>query len=214
MKYSKDGIIKFDEGTHTYWNGEKKLQSVTSYISQFKQPFDKEKISFYYAKKHGLDQFEVLEEWERKGRESCEMGTAVHLVFEKYILGEGIVKTGDYPKEEIAEFVINDLFESERLIPVETEYIVYNDDLAGQVDCIAKNQKGEYFILDWKTNEEIKQQSFKNKKMLKDYSDYPDCNFYHYKIQLDTYKSMCTEYKIKDSFIVHLDNDNYNLLKV
>ena len=214
MKLSKDGVVKFEESTHTYWNKDKKLLSVTSYLSQFKNVFDKEKVSFFYAKKHGLKQDEVLEEWDRKGKEACTMGTAVHLVFDKYIEGKGILKTGDYPKEEIAELFINEIFKTNRLTPVETEYIVYNDTLAGQVDCIAKNDKGEYYILDWKTNTEIKKDSFKNQKMLGEYSHYPDCSFYHYKIQLNTYKGMCKEYDIKGCFVVHLDVDTYSIIKV
>lgn len=211
MKYSKDGKVKFDESTHTYWLGEKKLTSVTSFVSKFKQPFEADIIAEKYAKKHNLKKEDVLSEWKKKGEESCEMGTFIHNIFENYILGNKINISEKYPKCNIALKIIDELFKSERLTPVETEFIVYNNELAGQIDCIAKNKNEEYFILDWKTNNEIR---FNNRwqKMLYDFSDLDDCSFNHYSLQLNTYKKMCKDYDIKKCFIVHLKDDSYQII--
>ena len=214
MKYSKDKRVSFEESTHTYTlDGNKKLTSITQYISKFKPFFDKDKISKQYAKKHGLEQSEVLKEWERKADESCIMGTYVHNIFEDFIEGKERTEIDviNYPKSKIALNVIEDLFVSQRLIPVETELIVYTDEYAGQIDCIAKNEKDEHFILDWKTNSEIKEsnhwQSMKGK-----FNVYDDCNFNHYSIQLRAYQQMCKEYQIKDCFIVHIKDDDYDII--
>lgn len=212
-KYSKDGKVRFEEDTHTYWLGEKQLTSVTTYISQFKAPFDSDMLAGKYAKKHGRAKADVLQEWKEKGDHARTMGTFVHKIFEDYVLGLTPTLSDDYPKCKVAMDVIRDLFETGRLIPVETEYIAYNDQLAGQIDLIARNRKGDHFILDWKTNTEIK---FDNRwqDMLGPFKHLPDCSYNHYSLQLNTYRNMCLEYDIKGCFIVHLGGVGYDIFKV
>ena len=211
-KYSKDNRVIFYEENHSYFLGEKKLRSITQYISDFKAPFDKERVSLAYAKKHNLTQKEVLESWEKKSKDACTMGTFVHAMFEDYILKKHIKTNENYVKCDIARNVILDYFQSKRLTPVETEYIVYNDNYAGQIDCIAKNEKGEYFILDWKTNSEIKMSNhWQSMKGI--YKSFDDCSYNHYSIQLNAYRKMCNEYPIKGCFIVHLKEDGYDFIE-
>ena len=214
-KLSNDKRVVFLEDDHSYTlDGEKKLTSITKYISTFKPFFDKNRISKAYAVKHGRAQEDVLKEWKQKADISCEMGTYVHQIFEDFINGKEIKEIDDikYPKSLVAVEVIKDLFLSERLIPVATEFIVYNDDYAGQIDCIVKNSKEEYFILDWKTNTEIKM-SNNWQSMTGIFNVYDDCNFNHYSIQLRAYQKMCKQYNIKDCYIVHIDIDNYSLIR-
>jgi hypothetical protein len=197
--------------THTT-REKKRLEGVTSYIERFKNKFDADKIAGLFAKKHGLIKEEVLAEWEEAGRVSCKNGHAVHGVFEKYILTKEIIFPGVHEKEIVAEKFIKDFFYTNRLTPVEAEMIVYNDSLASQIDCIARNPHGEYFIFDWKTSKEVKKDSF-NKFMLEPYCHVPDSNFYHYSFQLSLYKELCKEYKIRDCFIVHIDQSDYKIHK-
>ena len=211
MKQSKDGKVEFHEDTHSYILDGKRLTSVTQYISKFKQPFDTERIAGAYAIKHALTKEYVIKMWKDKGEKACEVGTYVHSIFEDYILNKEHVLQ-DYPKIETAQCIIDDLFKSERLTPVETEYIVYNDSYAGQVDCIAKNNQGEHFILDWKTNSKI--DMFNNWNSMKhEYSTLDDCSFNHYSIQLNAYKKLCKEYDIKQCYIVHLKDNGYNFMR-
>ena len=213
IKYSNDKKVAFYDDTHTYLlEGSTKLKSVTTYIAEFKTPFDKDRISKAYAKKHKLDQEDVLAMWEEKGRVACEMGTFIHSIFEDHILGIPITTDEKYPKCRVAEWFIEDFFKSNRLTPVETELIVYNDNYAGQIDCIAKNEKGEHFILDWKTNKEIKTRN-QWQQMTGPYSHLEDHAFNHYSIQLNAYKGLCKEYDIKGCYIVHIGEDEYDLIK-
>lgn len=213
MKYSKDGLVKFDENRHIYKLGEKTLTSVTQYISKYKPVFESDLIAEKYANKHGLNKQDVLNLWNKKAIESCEIGTFVHKIFEDYILGNKILLNDKYLKCNTAIKFIEDFFENERLIPVETEYIVYNDELAGQIDCIAKNKLNEYFILDWKTNNDIKY-SNQWQNMIGIYNHLSNCSFNHYSIQLGIYKKLCKEYNIKDCFIVHLKDLDYDIIKI
>jgi len=212
MKYSKDGLVCFNEENHTYHLGDKQLMGVTSYISKFKNKFDSDSIAEKYAKKHGLDKQELLQKWKLEGEISAKNGTACHAIIENFILTNKVELLGVSEKEKIAVKFINDFFLTQRLIPVDTEIIVYNDALASQIDCIAKNKEGQYFILDWKTNKKIDTYSY-GKSMKAPYEYLPDCNFYHYSLQLSLYKEMYKENKIEDCFIVHLDNENYNIIK-
>ena len=211
MKKSKDGKVEFIEDTHSYLLNGKRLTSITQYISKFKQPFDTERIAGAYARKHALSVEYVIDMWDKKGKAACETGTYIHSIFEDYILKVDHVEQ-DYPKKETANLIIKELFDSGRLTPVEAEYIVYNDNYAGQVDCIAKNNEGEHFIIDWKTNSKI---DFGNhwQKMKDDYSELDDCSFNHYSIQLSAYRQLCKEYDIKGCYIVHLEENKYSFIK-
>ena len=211
-KTSKDGRVVFYEDTHTYYlDDKKKLTSITKYISKFKSVFDSDLIATKYAKKHKLKKEDVLKMWKDKGDKSRKEGTFIHSIFEDYILGNHI-KVNDNPKSQVALLVIDELFKSKKLTPVECELIVYNEKYAGQIDCIAKNQKGDYFIIDWKTNESIKTEN-RWQRMKGKYDKLDCCNFNHYSIQLDCYKKMCKEYEIKGCYIVHLDIDSYDVIK-
>jgi hypothetical protein len=211
-KYSKDGKVRFNEEAHTYFLGNKKLFGVTSLISKYKNKFDSELMATNYAIKHNLDKDDVLKEWKEKGEYSCNQGTEVHRIIENYILTGNIEQSNIYPKEKVAVKFIEEIFKTNKLTPVETEMIVYNDSIASQIDLIAKNDKNDYFIFDFKTNSKIEINSF-NKYMLEPFNTLPDASFYHYSIQLSIYKKLCKEYEIKDIYIIHIDEENYHFIK-
>lgn len=212
-KTSKDGKVVFEQENHTYYLGEKRLRSVTSFIKQYKNEFDTDKMATMYAMKHGMDKEVVIKMWYDKGQKALDQGHSIHSIFEDYINTNEIVKRGDYEKEKVAEKFINDMFKTQRLEPIETEMIVYNDSLAGQIDCIAKDSKGNHYILDWKTNSKIDTFSY-GKLMLPPYHNFNDSVFYHYSLQLSIYKELCTEYEVKNCYIVHIDEHDYSMIKI
>lgn len=213
MKYSKDGRVCFNPENHTYKLGDKYLQGVTGLIEKFKTPFDKEAVAAKYAAKHGLDKDTLLLEWEEKGRVSRDAGTRVHQVIEKYILTGEIIGEFETPKEAVAIRFIKDVFCTEQLTPIETEMIVYNDLIASQIDCIAVNEHGQHFILDWKTNKSISYNGY-GKYMKDPFGMYPDASFFHYSLQLSLYKSLCKEYLIDGAFIVHFSDEGYSFIPI
>jgi ATP-dependent exoDNAse (exonuclease V) beta subunit len=213
MKHSKDGRVCFDPINHTYKLGDKYLQGVTGLIEKFKTPFDKEAVATKYATTNGLNKDIVLFEWEEKGRVSREAGTKVHQVIENYILTGKLPSEFEVPKEAVAVNFIIDMFQSGKLTPIETEMIVYNDHIASQIDCIAHTPDGRMVILDWKTNKSISTNGYG--KFMKDpFGSYPDAAFYHYSLQLSLYKALCKEYPIDDAFIVHFNDDWYNIMAI
>jgi ATP-dependent exoDNAse (exonuclease V) beta subunit len=227
MKCSLDKSVVFDSESHTYTKNGKKLTSVTSFISQFKNKFDSDYHSKRIAEKEGKTQTEILKLWSDKAKKSCDIGTAIHKIFEEYIDGNFCVLGNEilidfvdldieylvdfYPKSKVAIQFIKDFFISGRLTPVYTEYIVHNDTLAGQVDLICKDKQKNYYILDFKTNDKIEVYSY-NKKMLGIFKEINDSSFYHYSLQLSIYKQMFDK-EVKGLFLVHIKPDKYEFIE-
>ena len=214
MKFSKDGKCMFNPDNNSYHVGNKKLIGVTTFISKYKNKFDADAVAEKFAKKNGLDKNELLKKWKLEGEQSCINGSAVHNIFERYILNREILVTGKYEKEKVAVKFIKEIFSTKRLIPVDAEIVVYNEELnvASMIDCIAKNEKDNYFILDWKTNKTIETNGYR-KNMLPPFNKLPDANFYHYSLQLSLYKKMYTEHLISGIYIVHIDSNSYKIIK-
>lgn len=227
MKYSNDKRVSFDENTHSYFLDKKRLESVTTFISRFKNKFDSEYWSEKIALRDNKTKEQVLKEWNEKAKKSCEIGTAIHKIFEEYILGNFCLIHNEInidfvdldleyildflPKSKVAIKFIKDFFESKRLIPIYTEYIVYNDFLAGQVDLICKDKYNNYYILDFKTNKKIEVNHY-NKYLNDKLKDIPDSTFYHYSLQLSIYKKMIN-LDIKNMFLIHITDKEYKFIE-
>lgn len=228
MKYSKDKRVVFQEGDHSYSLKDKKLLSVTTFIHQFKNEFDSDFFSKKIAKRDKKTQAEVLAEWKAKADKSCDIGTAVHKIFEDYANGNYSVQNDEltidffdiqpeyftefYHKAKVSVDFIKKFFVTNRLTPVYTEHIVYNKHLAGQIDMICKDQEGRHYIIDFKTNEKIEEYSY-NKKMKGVFLDYNDSNYFHYCLQLSIYKKMFKEHDIHKMYLIHIKQDGYNVLE-
>jgi ATP-dependent exoDNAse (exonuclease V) beta subunit len=227
MKCSNDKSVVFDSESHTYTKGKNKLISVTTFISQFKNKFDSDFWSKKIALRDKKTQEEVLSEWKEKAFRSTEIGTAIHKIFEDYtfknyaiindnFVFEEPVLNSEYlieynSKKTIAISFIKDFFVTSRLMPLFSEYIVYNDFLAGQIDNVSIDRKGNLYILDFKTNKEISYNSY-GKKMLNEFSFLDDCSYYHYCLQLSVYKAIIKE-PIKKMYLVHITEESYCLIE-
>lgn len=229
MKYSLDKRVSFDSKTHSYFLGKKRLTSVTTLLSKFKNEFDSDYWSKVIAKRENTTQEEILFKWKRKAFKSTEIGTAIHKIFEDYvenkfayIHGELVFEYNkletefldDFNKKKIQVLIfINDFFITNRIVPVYTEHIVYDENLAGQIDMICKDSQGNYYILDFKTNEKIDFKSYKSKKMLSVFDFIEDCSYYHYCIQLSIYKKLLKDIDIRKIFLVHITTENYHFIE-
>lgn len=225
MKYSLDKRVSFDSKTHSYRLGKKKLISVTTLLSKFKEKFDSDHWSKVIAKRENTTQDEILERWNKKAFKSTEIGTAIHKIFEDYVENKYSTIHGelsfdynvldadfltDFNKKKIQALkFINNFFLTKRIIPVYSEYIVYDENLAGQVDMICTDSKGNYYILDFKTNEKIDFEAYKGKKMLGALNFIEDCNYFHYCLQLSIYKKLLKDIDIRKLFIIHITNEDY-----
>lgn len=225
MKWSNDKRVSFCPETHSYFLKGKRLTSVTTLLSKFKNEFDSEYWSKVIAKRENVTQEEILAKWKEKAFKSTEIGTAIHKIFEdytekKYALIHGELSF-DYNKlkpEYAIDFnlkknqalrFVKDFFLTNRIIPVHSEYIAYNESIAGQVDMICRDREGNFYILDFKTNEKIDFESYKSKKMLGVLDFVEDCSYYHYCLQLSIYKELLKEFNIRKLFLVHITTEDY-----
>lgn len=148
---------------------------------------------------------EILDAWTAKNKQSCDRGTAYHLVQENLayesnnpFIKDHIAKDCDNPFEKfVVEKDNYDLMSHEHFIC--PEYLaVYSKDgflLAGQSDIVIRD--GNYVdILDYKTNEKMDMKSFYNPRSKKtERMKFPlakldDCNYIHYCLQLSVYAYM------------------------
>lgn len=229
------GKYEFIEDGHYYLcNGKRVGISTTGLISQYENEFDSETISKQVAEKQGKTQREILEEWRIENLHSTIKGSMIHEFAQS--LWEGKEYKFDYsnvPQEIDLDRLKSDI---EKLIPQAINF--YNDyknmyeligceiylgdedfDECGATDIVFLNKlTNEIVIADFKTNKEIKYESFKHKKMLLPLNKYDDCNYIHYSIQLSDYKykfEKNTGFKVAETFIIYFDinKDNYEIIE-
>ena len=230
---------KFFENGHYYTYKDKRVGiSVTKYISQFENEFDSNTLSQKVADKDGISQFEVLNEWKRKGEYSCLKGTAIHeWLQDNYANREykfDLSQLEEYPEyykiedvehlKQMAIDFINDYKNRYILIGDEILCGIPDFDIASAIDLLFYDTvNNEVVLADIKTNTDLK--GWKNtpsyvKKMLQPLENIKDITFEHYKIQLSIYRYFLEEYAhipISDNmFIVYLSEKekSYNIIQI
>ena len=230
---------KFFENGHYYTYKDKQVGvSVTKYISQFENEFDSDTLSQKVADKNGISQFEVLNEWKRKGEYSCLKGTAIHeWLQDNYADREykfDLSQLEEYPEyykiediehlKQMAIDFINDYKNRYILIGDEILCGIPDFDIASAIDLLFYDTvNNEVVLADIKTNTDLK--GWKStpsyvKKMLQPLENIKDITFEHYKIQLSIYRYFLEEYAhipISDNmFIVYLSEKekSYNIIQI
>lgn len=175
--------------------------SVTSFIGNFKQPFDADKIAEKSAKNkkskwHGMTPEDIKAAWKAEALRATTLGTWYHNCREAdlceltTIERHGVTVPVFTPIEkEGCKFS-----PSQKLTDgIYPEHLVYlkSAGICGQSDLV-EVINGEVHITDYKTNKEIKTESFTNwegvsQKMSSPLSHLDDCNFMHYALQLSMY---------------------------
>jgi len=120
------------------------------------------------------------------------------------------------------QYFINFVKDHPHLKPYRTEWLVYNEDIkiSGSIDMVYENPDGTLSIYDWKRAKNITRINNFNKFALPpQICHLPDSNFWHYALQLNTYKAILEQKynkKIKDLFLVRLhpeaEEGNYELI--
>jgi ATP-dependent exoDNAse (exonuclease V) beta subunit len=184
-----NGIL-FDEPSHTYTLDDHTFsKSVTKLVEEYAQPFDEDYWAEYKAKKEGVSVQEIKDRWEKVRVASQIRGTNFHNYMECKLKGIGSDYSDNKELKELGDIFCAEMIESGKLTSLGIEQVVFDVDLdvAGTVDFVGVNHLGEYIILDWKTNKEIKcQNSYQSMKV--PFESYDDCNFYHYSLQLNIYR--------------------------
>lgn len=227
-----------------------KYTSVTTWVHQHFPKFDSDLIikdmmkSKGWKEGHkywGLTPEQIKAQWNSNKNNVAGAGTDLHYEIEcfmndkrfkfKYthkelyqIYDSDISKEKKDSKSKEWKYFINFIKDTPHLKPYRTEWTVYDEDikLAGSIDMVYENEDGTLSIYDWKRCKEITRINNFNKYALKECINYmPDSNFWHYCVQLNTYKAILErKYNkiVKELFLVRLHPDaeenNYELIKL
>lgn len=211
--------IRFVPENHSYWIGDKCLESVTTLIKSLSKPFDRERISKYSAVKAGVSQDEILEQWEKKAEIGRERGTMVHSyiddVFEDkhdILLSQMNVKIPEMTAFDNAWAAFRERL---RAKVSRREFIVGSSELgvAGRIDVILQillsDGEERNCLFDWKTGKFERSNRFE--KLLAPFDDQDDCELVKYSLQLSMYRLILEksgiEKQLGDSYLVHLKSD-------
>ncbi len=205
--------ITLERESHRYilsTNPDLEFISATTFISQFFEKFEAEKIAKKLVsvspKYMGMTVDEVLAMW----KESANHGTIVHEQLEEYILNKSPLTE---PKAIQGMNWLNK-YKMKSNFEIYPEVIIYSEELkiSGTVDLLLYDKNSnQYIIMDWKTSKKIDTKSYKNKRgILPASSNIEDTKFNLYALQLSLYRYLLEEYynlKISQHLIVHLKDE-------
>lgn len=189
----------------------------------------------------GLTAEEIKQQWSNNSSAVSGAGTDLHFEIECFMNNPDIEsghKKGythsdlheaylQNPKAiEVVEwdYFINFIKDHPELKPYRTEWTIYDEDLkiSGSIDMIYENPDGTLSIYDWKRSKDITRVNNFNKFAInKLICHMPDANFWHYALQLNTYKRLIERKYgkiVTDLYLVRLHPDaeekNYELIKL
>jgi hypothetical protein len=249
-KHERDQYIEFYEETHKYiitCDKDSKYTSVTTWNHSHFPLFNPDEIiknmmkSKNWKEGHkywGMKSEEIKKLWDNNRDNVAGAGTDMHYEIECFMNNPNILynythkdlyelycKTG-IPNIDTIEwkYFIDFIKDNPDLKPYRTEWTIYHEDLklAGSVDMIYENSDGTLSIYDWKRSKNISAVNTFNKFAIEPIICHmPDSNFWHYALQLNTYKFILEQKynkKIRDLYLVRLHPDieekTYELIKL
>ncbi len=223
-KHPFDSRIKFKEEGHIYWidDDNTDLISATTFIHKFFNDFETDKIinNIINSKKHkndksykyyNLTKEEIIKMWDDNKNQASEAGTLMHADIEYYYNGLEVNNKSDEFKQFLEFYK-----DHSHLKMFRTEWMIFSDllKITGSIDAVFINEDGTLSLGDWKRSKEITFDSFDGQTYGKfPFENLPDCNFYHYSLQLNLYRIILEKFygkKIKEMFLVVLHPNNKN----
>lgn len=242
-KFVQDDEIEFDEPAHRYSHKHLPLQqfvSVTTFVHHFFPTFNAEEVIKKMKKSrkwnagneyYGMTNLEIKTLWESRGTDAAGRGTIMHNNIECFMnqpdlpadyTHQMILDSGSFVNHDTPEwkYFLKFVQDHPHMVPFRTETRVFDlaRGLAGSIDMIYKNDDGTLSIYDWKRSKEIKKENTWETAIPPFLQHLPNCNFFHYSLQLNVYKSILElnyGVKVKDLFLVvlHPLHDGYQLIE-
>lgn len=226
--HSRDAQIVFDEEPHIYYIcGNKDNISVTTLVHKYFPKFEADPIidrmmkskNWGKSKYYGMTQTEIKDLWSSLGTDATSKGTALHKSIEMFY---NDMDTSGNESVEYKMFLNFYEDHKTKLKPYRTEWEVFNEDfkIAGSIDMIFENiDDGTLSIYDWKRTKEIKMKNGFGSKGYGPLKCFHDCNYVHYSLQLNIYKSILEKKYgkvIRDMFLIcmHPDYETYKKYEV
>jgi ATP-dependent exoDNAse (exonuclease V) beta subunit len=221
--HPRDAHISFEEGPHIYTvHGERgKYTSVTTWNHSHFAHFDADKViqNMKKSKKwddpnankyYGMTDEQIKQAWDENRDQAANAGTKMHADIEHYYNQMPVTNTSiEY------QFFQKFLKDFPELKPYRTEWMIYCEEikLSGSVDMVYENPDGTLLIYDWKRCKEIRyEDEFGNTTATTECIQHvPDTNFWHYALQLNTYRMILEkkyDKKVVGLFLICLHPDN------
>lgn len=215
----RDAQIKFYARGHKYEilsDSRSKYTSVTTWNHKHFPKFDADAViqnifnSKGWGPEHkywGQTAEQIKESWKSSGESSSGAGTKLHERIEDFMNDKRFdfdythkqlyeVYKGDYKKPDPQvewDYFLQFINDHPHLKPYRTEWMIYDEDLklAGSIDMVYENPDGTLTIYDWKRCKDIIKVNNWNKFATNPLICHmPDTNFWHYALQLNTYKAI------------------------
>lgn len=199
--HPRDADISFEEGPHIYTvcGDRGGYTSVTTLNHQHFAQFDADGIIDKMMKNkknwtdpnykyYGMTREQIKKQWSANAACASGAGTKMHNDIECFY--NGMEVNNDSIEFQYFRQFVKDFPE---LVPYRTEWMVYYEELklSGSIDMVFENPDGTIQIYDWKRCQEITNENGFGKYALTTcISHLPDTNFWHYALQLNTYKTI------------------------
>lgn len=233
--HPRDELIAFDEGPHIYTitlfdsdTGDalydSSFTSVTKWNHSHFPHFDADAIiakmmsgrNWERSKYYGMTADEIKAMWDANRDEAAAAGTKMHYDIECFYnkcpnMNDSI-EYGWFLDFEKARLDPISGFGKD-LKPYRTEWMVFHEELrlSGSIDMIYEAPDGTLQIYDWKRCKQIKKTNRWDSATRKCIDHLPDTNYWHYALQLNTYKAILEQKygkTVTDLFLVCLHPDN------
>lgn len=241
--HPRDVRIRFYEDTHTYTIDEGtgggmdgvKFTSVTTWNHGHFEEFDADQVITRMmasskwpdnVRYYGKTREEIKAMWDENRDTSAAAGTAMHYAIECFYNGCLDAATLEAAMASAIEFRYFMSFHQQwcgNLRPYRTEWTVFHEEarLSGSIDMVYENMDpetgeptGTLSIYDWKRCRQIVKSSAYGKfAITTEIQHLPDTNYWHYCLQLNTYKYIleCKYGKVvTDLYLVCLHPENAN----
>ena len=176
----------------------------------------------------GMTPEQIKASWFSSGASVADAGTNLHEQIERFM--NNTVLPAGYTHRHLLEhyrsqedtiergpewqFFLKFVEENPDMKPYRTEWMIYHEDakIAGSIDMVYENPDGTLSIYDWKRSKDITSENTWNKYALHPVvAHIPDTNFWHYALQLNTYKYILEDKygkKIRELNLVRIHPDN------
>ena len=231
--HERDSRIAFEPVEHKYTidaDPSISYTSVTTWIHTHFREFDTDGIiqrmmasrNWKQSPYYGMTADAIKAAWDANRDAAAAAGTAMHAAIECHYNGLP-VPVDQVTSTEFGYFLQFYRDHATKVRPYRTEWTVFDESvrISGSIDMVFENldptgsPDGTLSIYDWKRCKEIKKTPFS----AKDYSPnpviahIPDTNYWHYCLQLNTYKALlerCYGKRVTDLFLVCLHPINKN----
>ena len=231
-------VVQFQTKGYLHFFGDRQLTGVTSYVNQYKLPFDKDSVSKNKAAQlteelgRTITQTEVLAGWNKKAQNGRALGKAVHAEIASVLseaagfqsmspqLGMFDLESTEWPQVVAWRNWWREKGET-KLYPVAVEQSIFDPDfnIAGTFDSLFSftSRPDMYALIDWKTGNFNTVPYNDDDTMLPPYDDLPNCELTFYSLQLSLYNIILkrmAEIDVHKTYIGHITEKRVDMHEV